>query len=104
MTKSGQTTDYKVSDHLADLKKYLGREADYIIINNGPIPEEISKWYLEHNEKPVYDDIDGQFSGVKIRKDIIDRNEIKKSSADKLFRSVLRHDSDKLAKTISEIL
>ena len=41
MTKSGQTTNYKASDHVKDLVKYLGREPDYILINNGIIASKV---------------------------------------------------------------
>ncbi len=103
MTKLGQTPNYKAKDHVRDLENYIGRKIDYIIINNGTIPQNILKWYEDHGEKKVEDDIKEESYQV-IREDLIDRSEISKDKSDKLFRSILRHDSEKLAMVINKLL
>ena len=50
MTKSGQTTNYKASDHVRDLVKYLGKQPDFVLINNGEIIPEILSSYERYNE------------------------------------------------------
>jgi len=105
MTKLGQTNDYNALDFINDLKKYLGRFPDYVVINNGKIPTDIIKWYLEHHEKTVINNLnDNNFSGKLEIDDFIDMNSFKKEKADKLIRSVLRHDPQKLAKTLLKII
>ncbi len=105
VTKSGQTTNYTASDHVADLTKYLGRTPDYIFVNNGEILPEVLEWYTSHGEKPVEDDLNtDNFSGTIIRTDLVDRKQFTKTDADKLSRSILRHDSDKLAEEILKII
>ncbi len=99
MTKSGQTTNYKASDHVRDLVKYLGREPDYILINNGVISEEILSSYKLYNEVKVVNDLNK--SGYQIiEKDLVDVKKIERNSSDILYRSILRHDSDKVAKIL----
>jgi len=105
MTKTGQTTGYTALDHVKDLTLYLGRKPDFIIINNGQIKKSILNWYSKNNEKPVKDNInDDDFKGKIIRSDLVDSNIFKKPKADKLIRSILRHDSKKLAKDIFNLI
>lgn len=105
MTKSGQTSNYTATDHINDLEHYLGRKPDHIIINNGKIPEDIIQWYTDHHEKPVVNNLDKSFcNGSIIEKDVVDNATIEKSRADVLTRSVLRHDSQKLASIIQELI
>ena len=102
MTKSGQTTKYKASDHVKDLVKYLGREPDYILINNGTIASEVLASYERYNEVKVVNDLGG--NGYKIiEKDLVDVKKVEKNSSDILYRSILRHDSEKVAETLVNI-
>ena len=102
MTKSGQTTNYKASDHVKDLVKYLGREPDYILINNGTIASEVLASYERYNEVKVVNDLGG--NGYKIiEKDLVDVKKVEKNSSDILYRSILRHDSEKVAETLVNI-
>lgn len=102
MTKSGQTTDYKASDHLKDLILYLGCEPNYILINNGKIPSSILESYKRYNETIIVNDI--AKNGYKIiETDLIDNKSSKKNSADILYRSILRHDSIKVADQLKKI-
>lgn len=109
MTKTGQTTNYKASDHVSDIINYLERELDFLVINNGKIPNSIINWYKKFNEKIVIDDVnENNFSGTIIRTDIVDKKKVNISSSDKLVdprvRSILRHDSNKLAKVLGKII
>ena len=105
MTKSGQTNHYNASDHLHDLKKYLGRQPDSIIVNSGKIPLEILQWYKEYNENVVKNDLlKAGFKGEIIAEDLVDIHRFEKKTADKLTRSILRHESMKLAKTLKPYL
>jgi len=101
MTKSGQTNDYTAKAHVADIEHYLGRAVDRIIIHSGSVDSHIVEWYTAHHEKPVKDDL-----GVDprvIRADIADNTPVAINAADKIgsyARSILRHDSVKLASVI----
>jgi len=105
MTKKGQTTNFRASDHIKEIEKYCGKKIDIVIINNGIAPEDILEWYLVHGEKQV--ELDFNIKEMKrkiIEKDLIDRTEIVKNKADKIFRSILRHDSQKLAEVINNLI
>src|SRR3989344_3747337 len=109
MTKSGQTHKYKASDHISDLEKYLGRTLDYIILNNAELPLDIVQWYKSQHEQPVENDLHLLSMKSKIiEADVVDKKNYSKSSADKfvdpLVRSILRHDSTKLAKILKKIV
>jgi len=105
MTKSGQTTYYKASDHIFDLEKHLEREIDMIVLNNKKIPSEVVNWYQKEGERPVVDDLDNFHLNAKIiREDVLDTRFYGKDKnekfIDKMARSLLRHDTNKLAKVL----
>jgi len=102
MTKSGQTTNYKASDHVTDLVRYLGREPDYILINNGVISQEILASYKKYNEVKVVNDLNKNGYEI-VEKDLVDAKKVEKNSSDILYRSILRHDSEKVAEELKKI-
>jgi len=105
MTKSGQTVNYSARDHLTDIEKYIGRPVDSIIIHKGIIDEHIVEWYVSHNEQRVVDDL-GSDTRV-IHADIADNTPVLHNKADKIAsyaRSVLRHDGNRLAKAVVQLL
>lgn len=105
MTKAGQTSNYTAIDHITDLTTYLGREPDVVLVNNGPISEKIKQWYEEHEEHIVVNNLrEKGYTGQVISKDLVDRHTVTKSSADSLTRSILRHDSKKLAQALKRLV
>ncbi len=103
MTKAGQTTNYKASDHIKDIYKYTGRYPDYVLVNNQKISPEILKIYRQNNEIPVEDDLK-MFNNIKIlRDDLIDNRKITKDKSDIVYRSILRHDSEKITQVLKKI-
>ena len=105
MTRWGQTDGYGASDHLHEVNKYLGKDrVDYVLINkNGEIPKEIIKRYEEERAFPVKDDLKG-ISPKVIRGKFISSDVYKKPKSDKLKRSLIRHDPDKLAAAVVKLL
>lgn len=109
MTKSGQTTNYKASDHLKDMEKYLGRTPEYLIVNTGKIPQSIVDWYKNAGEEMVVNDFNPKnFKGTIIKEDLIDIQTHFKSESEKFVdprvRSILRHDPTKLAQVLAKII
>ena len=75
MTQPGETDDFKVSDHVKLLNKYLGkRKVDAVILNNGMIDPEIVKNYETTEQKDLvkvdYDNL------KKLKVDVIDNDYI----------------------------
>lgn len=101
MTKAGQTMNYKASDYIRDLTTYVGRPPDIVTVNNGKISQETLEWYKINEEFPVENDLKASgFKGKVVEEDLIDRLVYDKPSTDELRRSLLRHDSGKLANII----
>lgn len=103
-TKRGQTTDYKATEHILDLEKYIGKDVlDFVIINNKQPLKRALEWYKTKEENLVLDDIIDSHYKI-IRKNLISTAEYKNSKGDKTVRSLIRHDSNKLAKAIIGLL
>lgn len=106
MTKVGQTDNFKISDHLNELQKYMGeKKLNYTLINNAKPKGEALKWYENALVSIVEDDIgDGKDFGLKvIRGDFMSTVTYQKSKSDKVKRSLIRHDSEKLAKSLMRL-
>lgn len=102
MTLNSQTQGYSASDHLQEIEKHVDRKMDYILVNNQPIPKKILKAYEKLEEYPVVDDL-GKDKRV-IRQPLLAKTAYQKPKSDALKRSLLRHDSEKLAKVIVGLL
>ncbi len=102
MTKFGQTYGFKASDFVSVIQEYLGNCLDFVLINNTELPKDIIERYIAENDSPVEDDI-SQVKYNVIRDDFLATESIKKTSGDNLRRSLIRHDSKKLSKTIMEL-
>lgn len=104
MTKPGQTYGFGAKDHVVELEKYLGEHTiDYVIIDNTPkIPDSILAKYKKAGTAQVVDDLEGMH-GLVLRRKLISRTIYEKNKSDKLTRSLIRHDSAKLARAIVEL-
>lgn len=105
MTKSGQSTNYKSSDHIHCLEKYLGMNLDYVVVNTGKIPADVVSWYEKYNDEKVLDDITkSNFKGIIVKGNLISATRIKQKSNDDVPRSIIRHSSVKIARCLNKIL
>lgn len=107
MTKVGQTTHFTASGHIKALEKYLGKGVlDYILINDKKPKRTVLSWYTQFEENPVEDDyLEDKKSKFKIiRKDLLKDVIIKQEAADERRRSIIRHDSSKLATEIIKLM
>lgn len=102
MTLNSQTHGFTASDHLKEIEKYAARKIDQILVNNQAIPAPVIKAYKKQEEYPVKDDL-GSDSRV-IRQPFLAKSTYQKPKSDALKRSLLRHDSQKLAKVIINCL
>ncbi len=104
MTKYGQTYNFSALDHVKTLESYIGPCVDIVLANTTPIPEAALDVYAKYKEYPVADNL-GTDSGYQvIRTDLISSSVVERSSTDKLVRSLIRHDSDKLASVLMQTL
>jgi uncharacterized cofD-like protein len=101
MTRLGQTYGFSAADHVDEVEKYVGKGiVDAVFVNNNHhLPPAVLSAYKKEDSIPVKDDLKDKKFAV-IRGDFVSRSIYKKSRADKLKRSLFRHDSDKLAKAL----
>jgi len=103
MTKIGQTRHKSVKDIAGIIEGYIGRNLDYVLLNNGRIPKEAFQRYITDGENLIKDDVDESNGRTIIRKDLVANDDIKQEKGDKLKRSFVRHDSQKIGKALSRI-
>ena len=103
MSKIGQTRGLTMNSMITLVEGYVGREFDYILINNGKIPKRAYKRYIEDGEHLFEDDLEDVSRRKIVRTDLVANSVIKKEKGDTLDRSLVRHDSEKLAKELHRI-
>lgn len=101
MTKLGQTHGMSHTDLANEISKYSKRRPDYVLINSREIPEDIKEKYADAKEFVIEDDLNNNNYEV-LREDLIGEREIKRTKGDVLKRSLVRHDSKKLANVLIE--
>jgi uncharacterized cofD-like protein len=100
MTKKGETYNYKATDFVSDIEKYLGNKCiDKIIVNNQKIPYEYQKLYKGEEAIPIENDFPKKDNRV-IALDLLSSHITKPEKGDTLKRSLIRHDPQKLAKIL----
>jgi len=105
MTKAGHTDNFSVVDYLEALENYLGGNViDCVIYNNEKPGETLIKKYSHEGEHLVRASNLRLYPKVKFIGAKLLANKISKpQKGDKLKRTLIRHDSEKLAKLIYEI-
>jgi uncharacterized cofD-like protein len=105
MTKYGQTTRHTAKEHVDDLEQYVGQEELGVVLVNKKTPKkETLAWYKDFDEHQVEDNLGEKNKFLIIRENLIKDVVLEISRSDSLKRSIIRHDSDKLAKAIMKIL
>ncbi len=103
MSKIGQTRGLTMNSMIGIVEGYIGRQFDYILINNGRIPKVAYQRYIEDGEHIFEDDLKDVRRRSVIKADLVANSVIKKDKGDTLDRSLIRHDSDKLGKELYKI-
>lgn len=112
MTHFSQTHQMTAIDHLAEVSKYCQRQPDYILINSEKIAPKVLKHYASQNEWPVVDDLilakKEKNSAINWSQLNIKRRQLLStilvSHDPSHSHSLLRHDKNKLAKSLINIL
>lgn len=102
MTKWGQTYNFTASDHIAVLEKYLDKTLYAVVVNSHALPKSALALYENQNELPVVDDLKDTYFKV-IRAPVAAAVVTTKMKSDTLVRSLIRHDSARLAQVLVRI-
>lgn len=103
MTKYGQTTGFTAQDHIAEITKYAGRQPDFVVMNSSTFPPEVLDHYKKEYEYPVVDDLEDGRGYTIIRENVVAGEVTQRKAGDTLKRSLIRHDSDKIAAIIMRV-
>jgi uncharacterized cofD-like protein len=107
VNKPGQTDGFRVSDYPAEIERFVGAKfLNYVIYNSEKPSSYLLRKYTRDGENPVEADLVGLIKkhyhvrGANLLADKAWENPSKK---DKIKRSLIRHDPDKLARQIMRI-
>ena len=103
MSKGGQTRGLTLKSMVNTVEKYMGREIDYLLVNEGQIPKEAYQRYLDDGEHLFVDDLEKDGKRTIVRADLVANSVIRKDKGDKLVRSLIRHDPEKLGRALYKI-
>ena len=104
MTKYGQTHKMTAKEHVDEILRYTGRRPDFVIISNDSLPPQILKQYRKANAYQVIDDLSPDFDDVAIRRSIASKVVTPKIKGNAVTRSLIRHDSKKLATILESVI
>jgi uncharacterized cofD-like protein len=106
MTRPNQTAGFTVTDFADEIERYVGAPfLDYVIFNTERPSKALLERYAVEGDDPVDYDLsvldDQHYRAVG--EPLVARMTFRQDPADKLKRSLIRHDSDKLARIIMRI-
>jgi uncharacterized cofD-like protein len=102
MNRRGQTTHFKVSDYLKELKQFIGGDVfDYILVNNQKPKKDLIRVYEQEGEL-VHNDLDKEERCILAP--LLDDAITQKQRGDMLKRNLIRHNSKKLATQLMHIV
>lgn len=104
MNKKGKTDNFTVKQHIEEMERYLNTSIfDYILYNTeNPALELLEKYAFEGDIIKYEEEILKDTKCIPIKAFSSELKEIQKG--DLIKRNLIRHDSDKLAKIIIEVL
>jgi uncharacterized cofD-like protein len=97
MSRPGQTQGMVLSEYVAEVTRYCGRAPDDVVVHDGVIPTELITRYDETEQShPVI--VDTLPVGVRLHTaPVVSATVVHPKAGDVLKRSLIRHDSDRLA-------
>ena len=102
MNRKGQTTNFKVSDYLKEIKHFLGKDIfDFILVNDGKPPKELVEVYAAEGDL-VSNDLDE--NERIITADLLSNKLKEEQKGDLLKRNLIRHDAKKIAVELMKIV
>ncbi len=104
MTKKGQTHWMKTKDLADEITKYVGRKPDTVLVHAAGYPDGALERYEKNGEFPVQDNLQESDGYTIMRKDILFDTIVEQDRGDTLVRSLIRHDADKLAAVLYDLI
>ncbi len=102
VNKNGQTTNFKVSDYVKEFRKFIGSDVfDQIIVNNASPAKELVEVYAREGNL-VNNDLleDNRIITTNLINPVLKEVQV----GDLIQRNLIRHDPNRLAKVLMDIL
>lgn len=103
MSKRGQTIGMHAAEHVAEISKHIGRAPDVALINTTTFQSDLLAKYAEEGDHPILNNCVGDVCTIQALP-LASQEEVVLSSGDVVKRSLIRHDSDFLAKTLVSLI
>lgn len=103
MSRTGQTIGMHTGDYVSELEKYTKRKLDWLIFNKTSYADDLVQKYLKEGNHPVENNYLAE-SCLVLEVDVVSDELFLPRSGDVLKRSLIRHDGDKLAKVIYDLI
>jgi uncharacterized cofD-like protein len=103
MTRYTQTHGYTASDHVEEIRNYIGRYPDIVIVNNKAIPKNILKNYEQEQGYPVINDLTEENYKV-VSAPLWDVAKNAQKSSDNIKRNYLIHDRKSLTDILLDLI
>lgn len=100
MNRKGQTTKFKVTDYLKEVARFVGEDIfDYVLVNDQDPPQSLIDIYSSEGDLIENDLHDGRVRLASLLGDLKEGHK-----KDLMKRSLIRHDSKKLASELMKIV
>lgn len=103
MSKRGQTIGMHAAEHVAEISKHIGRAPDVALINTSTFQPDLLDKYAKEGDHPILNNCVGDVCTIQALP-LASEEEVVLSSGDTVKRSLIRHDSDFLAKTLVSLI
>ena len=103
MSRPGQTYGMPITAHVDELARYITRLPDHVLVNSSPLPKAIVARYLDEGTHPILNDCVAVPYQVHAA-DLLATESVTTKAGDVLQRSLIRHDSHKVAALIYKII
>lgn len=102
MTKAGHTDGWSADDFARTIERYLGGRFDFVVYNSRTPSPELVRRYAREGERPVSPPAtrDKRFVGA----DLVSRQIAARRAGDPLKRTLIRHDPDRLARSLMRFI
>jgi uncharacterized cofD-like protein len=89
MTKYGETNNFKTSDFVFEIEKYLENKLDYVILNKTKPSQDILDRYKEENSEFVEPDLESTSGRKVILEDLLSTTDFSRHNPKKLGYSII---------------
>jgi uncharacterized cofD-like protein len=93
MTKYGETTNFAAEDFVNVIERFVGDRIDYVVVNSGDVPAEVSAHYATAERKiPLRIRDRANFSGKRptlVERDLVNATDVVRHDPEKLYALIV---------------